>query len=623
MKHYFTSIDLQNADTYASNRTKELKYYMYVKLYPHIFSHTTGKFDNDNAEVKFTKYGCENISCYDKFPRSRTCNRTSKCEWYSSGDTMFLRCQPSCYNFYTKHDTALNPFDVEYIDNRCVIHNTALQSYMTDPSTRVEKFTKGISTLQTGLDYDRKTGRGKINKYFCNHFRFGFDPRSDNCVDTTGQKVSEFLFGSTFTYVFNPTSKLIYPNPILLKQKQIPDSYKTVDNWLNQRSADYETLLAIADKKIQEFRSAPTNNVTLNHEDDVARNYYYGELRTKRQDVVDPTKLTTNHSEIHHYIDYFLDLCNDSFVLGLLVQISFDLNVQIIKKQLVNKLPVFVKSIGDIVLDFLANKSAIAVQFAAMLTTLKVFNPDISMKDFARVGGLAIDSIMGVVDALGIAGIILDQLDPLGLKNKYDQKHFDDVRDRYRFQFHSMDYQNNLEITPDVVWRVIEKRCPLPDDYHNALVICHFKCSHEYLNNLEFNSVGQKLDHSVDKRTSYFRAISPSVIPDLNRNLEMALNLMSSDDGDRNTIPNKLDTLYKNNLLYAVSDKYKFILISITTLILLVLALTYLTEIKSILIALLIVIVISFKFLFDNWLSILIGTADNNNIESSNEKKIN
>jgi Baculoviridae P74 N-terminal/Baculoviridae p74 conserved region len=533
MKNYFTVDDILNADIYATYHVNELKLSIYTKLYPHIFAFCY-ELDDTNTETithvnvpeqfkfafKEVKYGfnqkgCDNLSCYPYYPKSKKCKFDDSVRWYASGDNKFLSCQPACFNLLYNKNDVVNRFDLSFKNNKCVKHDTGLQMFATDPSTRSSKAEPGLTNLPTGFNYDRITGSVELNKYYCEFFLSNFDETKKDCNTSIGMDIKDFLVGATIANLITSHSSVPLTPPAITVP--VGDQYQSAEKWKSQRPKDFFVREKECDDLIDRY-----NNITA---DDLKRPILISNpivtATTAAQGRI-KRSLYKDKSNVDKFTSFFVNMYNNPIVEMILQALAYEVTESQMRRLIKITMPKILESVTRTLMPFIIKRSTLAFTHTVLLTAAKVGLKVLGVT--LRTLAVLVDPVFWALDMVGILGFVLDYIDELGLNYTFTKETLDKYVKALRDEHTSNLFKEDV-VTAGEVWNWIERHNQLPDEYQNVLIFCHFYRTMEYFEQLDYNSYGQKIDHK-----NYTSDLDADAHDNNSKDLNHVLKLMAVDD---------------------------------------------------------------------------------------------
>lgn len=220
-----TSDDMTNATRYAFERQKLVMYNYFCYKYPHIFKGKTFLRIRFNNEIKGakdplncikvdwcgTKEFCDKIFCQKYIPYGGTCTAESQPLILKSGDSTITACNAGCYSHF--HEDAEFKGQMTLYSERqriCLWQPDMFFGMAIDPFLRTDVHpTPRVDTIGTGFDVDfsepyvddegNETFKFKLNRYYCDDFKYEFDVDGMKCKPSLGERIFG-IFGSELLY---------------------------------------------------------------------------------------------------------------------------------------------------------------------------------------------------------------------------------------------------------------------------------------------------------------------------------------------------------------------------------------------------------------------------------------
>lgn len=218
--------ELKHAQRYAVESTKVYMMDFYKKKFPHFFENAIIETRPATSEdyyippslatkcivvtkTAFDEIGCKRLACFPLQGNSEPCE--DQPVWVQLGTGYHLACQPSCKEQRDQIDTL-------WRKGECIALNPLKKIFAMNPENVFDKPARGH--LHSGLDVGND-GDLKVNDRYCKVY--GLKRKRDDCVRTTGQKISEAIVGKTIHRAIATTNL-----PPLVKRlpTEIPDYLK-------------------------------------------------------------------------------------------------------------------------------------------------------------------------------------------------------------------------------------------------------------------------------------------------------------------------------------------------------------------------------------------------------------
>lgn len=546
----FTSEDMQNANAYANERLKLLQINYLYKKYPHIATHlsyriTQADKDKDyyyteafaskaiRVDVAVDKVLCEKLSC-NTAKRNGDCSTTEDASYYRVGNTdqFEVSCNPACYNLTSK---------VEYDDdgnrksqmmrtmwsdnkNKCVLvpPNFAWAELPLYRSS--ERYEKRVNDLPVGFNvgpYNPVSSTGvtfEYNKQYCDAFFDEWDESNKDCYVPWYEKILNTVVGesivkmakagitliengSTFpdtglpdppdidpkylleNWLVDIDKSFINPDPdIVLGQRSVEYSYKINDNILEQ--IEYNL------KKERQYRASVKNKKSKEKNDTKVE-----EKKTREAISVTDT--------IKNALLGFLESTTEAeFWEQLGIGVVSEVLLSQLKKAFLNladkiipKLTNSLLSAGTKFFSTVLERSVLSVAANTVARVTLKFASSLLIKLCALLAQLA--SVIGIILAvITLFDLILGFWDPLGFNNKYPKEILPTMVESAEYGLRNSMETNDLQVNFALI-------CNLLIEQEDAITlgIEMFQYTYDYLNSLDVNSEGSRIDKGTEVDT--------------------------------------------------------------------------------------------------------------------------
>lgn len=557
----YTATDLQNAQLYANQRNKLASIKKLYEKIPSVASQLTYTIRQANYEtdyyypssfnekaimvdVEITKELCDYIKCTPWTPTG-PCTETQDMIYYNVGTTGFdTACQPACFNLLqkTEYDDDGNPqahipsLEWNKFDNVCgFVPSTKF--WMEFPITRSQdRYEERMNDFKTGFervdDKDKVIGyRYRYNQYYCTQFGEDYDSKKENCKEPAWLWFLDAILGkSLILTVESAVRKAVTGSslrPIDLpdlpkveekyKQKwkaklnddfEVPDPDVLVSNVsrniksrklsTEKKTTDiYDTIILnrknIKNKKDTDMSHRRLLDAALTDE----KNYKARSLKAKitiKQSFW-AAAFATGGAFAIMYPDKFGEIVQSMWDWKTVAGFSDDIIFGLLK--------LVTTKLGNYLIKFsekmLAKVASVVFDRAMTSIITKVF----CVLSFRMVGkilialGRVIAQISSVVGIVLLIGSFLDIAfmfwDPFGYNKQFPEGYLEDLQNQLDASLREQLGTTKPYLNFDILCGLL-----LTDDEQMELAINDFLYIYDYLDALEVNSEGSRIDKGDD-----------------------------------------------------------------------------------------------------------------------------
>lgn len=542
---HFTNVDLDNAFLAGEGRFILRMLGLMHKKYPHItdkiayrvrpatqndFYFTPAFADHAFiVDTVITKKLCEFIRC-NAIKKDGPCrvDEVTSNYWVGEGAQIDQQCQPACFNM--KEEVSKNEdntpqvqsFDVRFNEDfqRCFFV-PASEMWMTHPLYRAnEKFINRLNNFDVG--FDPKIDPNSLsqryydyNAYYCKSFNDQWDNITKECKPS----FLVWLFGAVIgTELVRTGISFAKGNALSLPPADLPpvppiDEHFLLDNWLNDIDPNF--ILPPTDFKLSDTEEPPSQNWRPEYEkvvretEQLKRKITKDFKKNKSEKINNKPKELNNVSKKAFQTDeqYLADLITDT-TKGILESIMTEefwkiMGVNAGFEIILFQISVVFRKMADDyiprILQFVSQRgimmysrvfqAAFASQIVRSTMVMALRQLSSMLIALARISA-QISSVIGIILIVAtFIDMILMFWDPLGFTNKYDRDILRDITFQSE-QALRRDMGTNL---PALNVNILASLL-LTDDEILEISFMSFLDTVEYLNTLEVNSEGSRID---------------------------------------------------------------------------------------------------------------------------------
>jgi len=506
--------------------------------YPSSFEHRAIMVD-----VKINQKLCEKLSCNFATPTGH-CDPTSTAKYYRVGDTnnVELACQPACYNLLNKptfddtgkeiaHMTRLTYHN----DNCALVPNSTVWAEL--PFFRSsEKYEQRVNDLPLGFNPKpnplNSSGIGyTYNKPYCDAFFDSFDPKNEICIAKWYEELLNIVIGENIIKMVKAgittlsSSGSTIPLPAGLPDVPLTDPKFELQKWFEDIDGDFvvpnpdadytkdiiyfeKKRTMVHDAKLEELHIKyknylPGSNINRNISVDKRRAIELSNVyKSAQQRQQRPIAATLSTDEVLSTINMIVltlleELFTDpKFIAAIAIDVVLDRTLDLIKKQAKSIVSLSASRLAEL-MTALSKPIGRNLFSAALRTTVTQTVVKMTLKTIgtvvAALGRIVIlsSSVIGIVlIVISLFDIILTFWDPLGFNKKYPPNYIQDIMRNSDF---ALRQQFDMTI-PRIEFNTLVTLLLTNEEILQAN-INSFGWILEYLQSLEVNSEGARIDH--------------------------------------------------------------------------------------------------------------------------------
>lgn len=497
MDYLPTMLDLANAAKYATYERRNalftkntLGLAMNISKRDYTKEDLNGVYDKDAlGQILDAEWGedCGKYNCSPFDVNGNLCMPWMNPQtWKTIDDVVHSGCQKSCYELlgaYDKDNPAPTAYPIRGDGTKCYLRDVAKETWAITPQIRAKSATNGLTNVPP-FNVNDKTGAVSVPLSYCKWFGLSWDEETNECYRPWYQAVVEdYLIGSTMYRAFtiergDPVGNNGFNT--LINSEEYHLLYQRLANVVKKVKPDF-----VPYKRTQLlFDNIPIYNSTNNSR-----------------------SLSVRQDDGNFDFDSVWDELNNNIILALLRDVLIDLGTEKLLSMISKIMTSFAQwlesAVPRVIEELLAvgGKVLLTSTLRATLasSTLKVLgNIIIKSATWLAETFATIASGIGIVQlVVGLAGLVLDLIDPLDLNSYLDSDSIDDVMKAFELQYLTTYHTSSVEILPVDLLALHDQNISNNDDiYLNALI-----ASSTYLKQLEYNSIGQRLDWNADKPT--------------------------------------------------------------------------------------------------------------------------
>lgn len=433
---------------------------------------------------------CAPLDCFPFDINGDVCKPTSAHQtWMSVDGSRYSGCQPSCYNMfkYDTDDPKPSGFPLRSIVDAngkysCVLRNVSKALWFGLPVMRADGTVDGLTNVPPMIVGDDESV--KISKQYCDWFGLSWDGDASTCFRPWYQLVLEdYLIGKTLYRIgtVDRTSGSMPPQTYI--QLIESDEYHRV----------YQHLASIWARHDPSFTPYKNTRYMFSR-----RPPTFKPITFSREAII---RKSLDENTDFDFEDVWESI-GDNIVLGILRDVLLDVGtdklLQLVKnfvQKLAKILETLVQSgveqlfaIGGKTLLTSAIRSSVGGFLLRSVGSFAVRGIELLATTFAT----AVATFDVLQLTLGIGGLLLDLLDPLSLNSYLDDSTIDNVIDSFDNSYLDNFRTQQLTIKPEDLLSMAD------ESTEEDIFLDSLRAMGEYYTQLEYNSIGQKLDWSTD-----------------------------------------------------------------------------------------------------------------------------
>nr|AJA91692.1 P74 [Adoxophyes orana granulovirus] len=523
-----TQIDIANTLQYVNNRI-DLEYILqWRNRFPNIFIDYSIRYANNNdyhvphtmlnrsavvVDLKFSKEGCESMTCYPYTATGVIDKDTTPIGGYTqTSDVAIQFNQPACYHLNTplsSRDGNIQSVELRYTNAKCYMVDTLTKVWMNSPYIRTDKhITRGVDDVPAfNVNYDDdplfpERIKATYNSAYCR--RFGRQYVNEACSQPWHEMLLSFVLGeSIFTTFKLATDNVItelnnydYEQPSeILPNPPAAEGDAMLEKWFLQRDStvDIEAEKAFLDNTFHMSGANQTLTYTANHGFSIIRNNNH-ETATKYHKTKN-IKTNFPESDFEKSIVDFLE--DHSFIMSILTNLGVSVLESAVTEMIKQINKILIPALKRMILNqtkFITTRLLSEVYKTAVIHALerafRVTASKIAKLTVIKTAGSIINLALMFI---AIADILLMIWDPFGYNNMFPRGYLDDLSNSFLASYYDsigLSSRDPIVFTPKNYMEYVNS----VDDDDTEQFVNSLMHMVDYLSALEVNSNGQLMN---------------------------------------------------------------------------------------------------------------------------------